>query len=360
MATIPCPECGQILNVPDEHLDKSGTCKHCQGHIILRRPFYVAAIDFETTGLDASENEVLEVAGVLFDAVTGHPIDHFCELVCPAVPISKKASQINGITRKMVKDCRPPASVIKDFLIWLSRANLLIAHNAPFEASYLIQAASRYGTPLPAAPMVDTLAWSRETITFVDDHKLGTLMSALEVNTAGLHRAAADTEGLRQLTLYMLRHAADKPRDLKKRALNVSKMAAQRANRPQWGAAQASNPATDRQIDYLRDLGATPSQMRGLNKAQASELIEELQSGQRPGAYKPLAPPSSWWPLFLKPLTHEEQLLREAKRQTRIARSSQSQQSCCMLGCLILIILIFFPGILAGALALFGLGALAQ
>lgn len=336
MVQIPCPNCGKILNVPDEHLGMSGRCKHCHGHIVLRRPYYVAAIDFETTGLDANDNEVLEVAGVLFDAITGHAVDRFCELVCPSVPISKKASAVNGITRKMVKDCRPPSAVLFDFLVWISRANLLIAHNAPFEASYLVQAARRYRIPAPQAPMVDTLEWAREDITFVSDHKLGTLLAALEVDTVGLHRAAADTEGLRQVTMYLLRHSPDPPRDLKKRSLNHAKMAEQRSKLPQRRPTQSNDLATDRQRDYLRDLGATEAQLRGITKDEGSRLIQAL-----------------------KEETESRRELISAQKETAKAIRKQSESNSNCLTCLIIVLILLFTPvwlpIVLGILAIIGL-----
>lgn len=43
-----------------------------------------------------------------------------------------------------------------------------------------------------------------------------------------------------------------------------------------------NDPATERQLEYLTDLGATPAQMRNLTKERASELIESLQAGPPP------------------------------------------------------------------------------
>lgn len=82
---------------------------------------------------------------------------------------------------------------------------------------------------------------------------------------------------------------------------------------------------------------------------------DQAEIGTGPGASAGPTP-SSW---FGRPLTHEEKMLREAKRQTNLARRNLSQQSCGILGCLILILVIFFPGVLVAGLALLGLGAAA-
>ena len=55
--------------------------------------------------------------------------------------------------------------------------------------------------------------------------------------------------------------------------------------------------------------------------------------------------------------THEELMLREARKQTKIARANRSDTSCC-LGCIIILILLFFTGLLGPLLAVLGLGGL--
>jgi hypothetical protein len=45
-------------------------------------------------------------------------------------------------------------------------------------------------------------------------------------------------------------------------------------------ASQAPLPATDLQIEYLKKLGATPKQLKGLDVDTARGLIEELKAGK--------------------------------------------------------------------------------
>lgn len=57
-------------------------------------------------------------------------------------------------------------------------------------------------------------------------------------------------------------------------ALTDAQRAIVASNPPQ---ADMPTPATPKQLSYLRDLGATPSMLRGLSMAHASEMIAELE-----------------------------------------------------------------------------------
>lgn len=369
MIQIPCPDCGQILNVPDEHLDKSGTCKHCKSHVVLRRPFYVAAIDLETTGLECDHHDILEVAGVLFDLVSGQVVDRFSELINPNVPISKKASEINGITKSMVEDCRKPDAVLRSFLGWLGRAEVIIAHNAPFESSFILASARRHNINLPETPFIDTLAWARDALAGSPDHKLATLMAFTGASTVGLHRASADAEGVRHIVLRMLIGVEDRKRELTRRAEKIHTCAARQGTREKpaveidhtfwsfifhhtavflggvWYAIKImaelffskprtwrDDPMTERQRDYLYSLGMEDCQIRAFTKGQASHMISNLtgEASREDG---------------------NREIARAIRKQTK-------SNSDCLTCLIIVLILLFTPvwlPILLGILAVVGL-----
>lgn len=372
MAQVPCPDCGQILNVPDEHLNKSGVCRHCNGHIVLRRPLLVAAIDLETTGLECDHDEIIEFAGVLFDFASGQVVDRFSELACPNVPISRKASEVNGITKAMVKDCRKPEEVLRSFCGWLGRAEFIIAHNAPFEASFILATARRSGVMLEGIRYVDTLAWARIMFPNAPDHKLGTLMAITEASTVGLHRASADSEGVRHIALQMLRGAKDPVWELGRRSEETHACAARLRSREQPVVAIDRNfmsyathyslaavngalftvkvifdiffskpptwrddPMTQRQRDYLYALGMEDHQIRDFTKGQASDAISRL-TGESPRG-------------------GDAETAKELKKLRKQQRNAASNQSCC-LGCIIILLILFATGLLGPILAILGIG----
>ena len=56
------------------------------------------AFDFETTGLEVSNDRPIEVAAVMFEG--GKPSDRFCTLINPQQPISNLIHEITGICKK--------------------------------------------------------------------------------------------------------------------------------------------------------------------------------------------------------------------------------------------------------------------
>lgn len=97
-----------------------------------------------------------------------------------------------------------------------------------------------------------------------------------------------------------------------------------------------NDPMTERQEEFLLSLGAEEHEIEGLTKGQASDRIAYLK-GEPVG------------------MSHEKQLLREAKKQTRIAKANRSDTTCC-LGCLIILVILFFTGLLGPLLAIVGIG----
>jgi len=95
-------------------------------------------IDFETTGLDPSEDEIIEFSLVLFsyDKNTGEIIkivDEYSGLREPTVPIKRAASEVHGIYKRHVKGMKLDEKRISELL---NQCDFLIAHNAKFDKGF--------------------------------------------------------------------------------------------------------------------------------------------------------------------------------------------------------------------------------
>jgi DNA polymerase-3 subunit epsilon len=95
-------------------------------------------VDTETTGLDPTVDEVIEVAAIPFTysvdgrvLVVGEPFSSFSQ---PSRPISAEVARITGITNEMVEG---RVLDIKGLETALSSASLIIAHNAAFDRPFL-------------------------------------------------------------------------------------------------------------------------------------------------------------------------------------------------------------------------------
>ncbi|MFC4652476.1 PolC-type DNA polymerase III [Lactococcus nasutitermitis] len=95
--------------------------------------------DFETTGLNAQKNEIIQIGAVKFDE-NDVEIARFNQLIQPKAHfIPKKITEITQIAWEDVASEPRLADVLPDFLNFL-HGNLLIAHNAPFDMGFLYQA----------------------------------------------------------------------------------------------------------------------------------------------------------------------------------------------------------------------------
>jgi DNA polymerase III subunit epsilon len=94
-------------------------------------------VDFETTGLDANKDEIIEVAMVKFgysnsDQVTG-VTGIFQAFNQPAASIPAEIVALTGITDAMVTGHKIDATALESFV---ADANIVIAHNAAFDRKF--------------------------------------------------------------------------------------------------------------------------------------------------------------------------------------------------------------------------------
>ena len=106
-----------------------------------------AAIDLETTGLLPPTHRVCEVAAVRFRG-DGIVLDEYATLIDPQRQISPDAAECNNIAVEDIKGAPTFAQVWSDLLRMLS-GSVVVAHNLPFEDTFLAAELSRLDQPFP-------------------------------------------------------------------------------------------------------------------------------------------------------------------------------------------------------------------
>ena len=127
------------------------------------------ALDFETTGLQVESDRIIEVAAILFQG--GEPTKRFTSLVNPGIPIPELIEEITGITNSMVVDAPQEKDVVDEFFAFLGNLPI-VAHNTPFDLSFLQFMAARYEKELTERKYYDTLTLSRAFLYFQPAHNL--------------------------------------------------------------------------------------------------------------------------------------------------------------------------------------------
>lgn len=148
-------------------------------------------LDFETTGASAATCAITEVGAVRVRG--GQVVAELGSLVRPPGPIPQEITALTGISDAMVAEAPSIGQVLAP-LLELLRGAVLVAHNAPFDVSFLRAACAATDRDWPAPAVIDTLRLARAVLARgeVRDHKLGTLARHLSARTTPTHRALDD------------------------------------------------------------------------------------------------------------------------------------------------------------------------
>ncbi len=154
--------------------------------------------DLETTGFGPAER-ITEIGAVKLDhrEVTGT----FSRLVNPGRPIPRQIQLLTGITDELVADAPPIEAALPDFLAF-AEGLPLVAHNAPFDCSFLFREAGKLGLEI-SVPVVDTLRLARRVWPRLPSYKLTFLTDYFCIEQSSAHRAWCDAEATAKLYLMM-------------------------------------------------------------------------------------------------------------------------------------------------------------
>lgn len=155
------------------------------------------AFDLETTGTVPGADAIAEIGAIRF--INGTVDSMFCTLVNPGRPMPPGATAVNGITDEMLRD-KPRIEEVLPAFAEFCADDILVAHNAPFDAQFLISDIKKYETAAPRGIVLDTLPIAKKVLPGLPNYKLGTLIQHLKISTQdGFHRAEADANYLGQL-----------------------------------------------------------------------------------------------------------------------------------------------------------------
>ena len=176
------------------------------------------ALDLETTGLDATADEIIEIGAVRF---TERRIeDEFTTLVRPHGQISPFVSRLTGITESMVSGAPPLASVLPGLQAFVGNA-VIVGHNIGFDLRFLRAA----GVSFAYNDIIDTYEMASVLMPTANRYGLGALGSALGIPLRASHRALDDARVNAHLYLRLVEMIDDLPLDLLARIVEIGESA---------------------------------------------------------------------------------------------------------------------------------------
>ena len=161
--------------------------------------------DIETTGLSAARDKITEIGAVKVE--NGVITDTFSTFANPEMPIPQKITQLTGITDDMVKDAPSQSEAVGAFLEFAGD-NVLVAHNAPFDTSFIAKACEDMGREYNYTS-IDTVAISRAILTDIKNCKLDTVAKFLRLGDFNHHRATDDAEMLARIFINLCHRLTD-------------------------------------------------------------------------------------------------------------------------------------------------------
>lgn len=162
-------------------------------------------VDLETTGGSPADAGITEIGAVKVRG--GEVVGEFATLVNPGMAVPAFIAALTGITNAMLADAPSVDTATASF--WeFAHGAVLVAHNAPYDISFLKGAQARSEREWPAPRVVDTVRIARRALTRdeVRSCSLATLAQHFRVTHRPTHRALDDARA----TVEVFHHLLDR------------------------------------------------------------------------------------------------------------------------------------------------------
>ena len=159
------------------------------------------AFDLETTGTLPGVDRIVEIGAVRF--INGDVESFFSTLVDPRIPIPPDASRVNKITDEMVRG-KPTIETLLDPFADFCGDDVIVAHNAIFDAQFLTADIKKYESRAPKGLVLDTYSMAKRVLPGLANYRLGTLVQHLKIHSTEFHRAEEDASYCGQLFIHLV------------------------------------------------------------------------------------------------------------------------------------------------------------
>lgn len=164
-------------------------------------PDEFVAIDIETTGLNPTCDEIIEVSAVRYR--NGHEVEAYETFVKPTRPLSAFITLFNGITNDMVADAPAVGKIMPPLRAFIGDS-VLLGHNVHFDINFLYDAIEDAGAPHLSNDFIDTMGLLRRIKGAEAPGSLAAAAQAYSISAPGHHRAGWDSRCAAELFLRLV------------------------------------------------------------------------------------------------------------------------------------------------------------
>lgn len=147
--------------------------------------------DIETTGLDSSYDEVIEIGAI--KVKNNKIVSKFNSLVKPKNEMDEYITELTGITNEMVKEAPTIEEILPDFMNYIGN-DILIGHNVNFDINFIYDNLYRNKFDVLTNDFIDTMRISRKLLPELPHHRLIDLAKYFKIDSTNNHRSLKDCE----------------------------------------------------------------------------------------------------------------------------------------------------------------------
>lgn len=146
-------------------------------------------IDLETTGLDPTFDEIIEIGAIKIQ--NGIILNTFNSFVKPDEEIDEFITELTGITNEMLIDAPSISEILPDFINYVGD-DIVVGHNVNFDINFVYDVYLKLYDKYFSNPFVDTLRLSRNLLPELKHHRLKDLIEYFEISIERQHRSFDD------------------------------------------------------------------------------------------------------------------------------------------------------------------------
>jgi DNA polymerase III epsilon subunit family exonuclease len=195
-------------------------------------------VDLETTGASPKKGAAITEIGAV-KVRSGEHLGNFESFVNPLSPIPEYITQMTGITDLMLAKAPVIDEILPAFLEFAGQHNevIIVAHNAPFDLSFLKSAAKELDITWPKFKTLDTVTIARQVLTKeeVSNCKLQTLAAYFGTKAQPNHRALDDALATTEILHALLERLGSFDVNTVESLMEFAKTAAHVQRQNYWG-----------------------------------------------------------------------------------------------------------------------------
>lgn len=164
----------------------------------------LVALDIETTGLDSTKSEIIEIAAV--KRTSDGQISQFKQLIRGADAIPEKITELTGISKASLQGLGVELSeglmLLSDFI----KDVVIVGYNFGFDESFLTAALHKVGQPEFTNPTYDLMPIVKTTQVFLDNYRLATVLETYHIENPDPHHALSDAQATLTLAEKLIKN----------------------------------------------------------------------------------------------------------------------------------------------------------